>query len=173
MTKLMLLILLVAMLSLIMLQTNRSIVMRSFGLFLIFACALLNYVGVASHYLPKLLYLGALLAIGFMSDYFAASLRTWYYRVSPEALWGIVIGGVIGFLVFQYVTNITGFLLFSILGALIGELRAKGYRSFRQLMKSTFGACAGLFGMSLKLLLGMEMIYLLLRDLPPRAAGTL
>lgn len=145
-------------------QTNRSIFVRSAGLFLIMACGFVweFQLAAAPNYL-LLSVLGVLLALGFASDYYSASLRTWYFRVAEESLWGVVIGSFIGgFILWMFLGSIGGMIVGSFLGALIGEIKAKGFVSFRQVMKASLGACAGVFGMAAKLMFGLEMVYWIL-----------
>lgn len=168
MNNLLSIILLLSLGLLIFLQTNRSIYMRSMGLLLIFACSCLLYIGATPGRYFLLFYLCCLMVIGFCSDYFSPSLRTWYFRVSYQSQMGVVIGGFVGLLLlFPWLPygSLLGFFLFSIIGSLIGEIRANGFRTFKLISKATLGACAGIFGMSLKLLLGIEMICWILPDL--------
>lgn len=159
-----LLMLAAALFCLIFFQTNRSIFVRSAGLFLIMACGFVWELQLSPepHYLLLIL-LAVLLAMGFASDYYSASLRTWYFRVAEESLWGVVIGSFVGgFILWMFLGSIGGMIVGSLLGALIGELKAKGFVSFRQVTKATLGACAGVFGMSAKLMFGLEMVYWIL-----------
>lgn len=144
-------------------QTNRSIYIRSLGLFLIFAASLVFQFQLSKALnLNLMIALSVLLVLGFASDYYSASLRTWFFRVSTKAVWGFVIGGFIGLLLASAGTLIP-FILFSLLGALIGEIRARGMPSFQHAIKVMLGSFAGVFGMSAKLLIGMEMVFWFLR----------
>lgn len=164
---LLLLLLLLAIGSLVYLQNNRLLVARSFGLLIILGVMLFVYFSGMTPLHPFQMGLVLFLAaLGFASDYYSASLRTWYFRVSDTSLWGIVIGSFIGLMMWSFTSTLSGFLIGSLLGALIGEIKARGFRSFRQVLKATLGACAGLFGMSLKLILGLEMLYWLLPAIP-------
>ncbi|PKL80448.1 MAG: hypothetical protein CVV27_00325 [Candidatus Melainabacteria bacterium HGW-Melainabacteria-1] len=153
------LILIASLVCLTLFQTSRSIYVRSLGLFMILGVALIHQF---QHDLPNLgliVVMGLMLVLGFASDYYAASLRTWNFRVSDQAIWGLVIGGFVGIFMMVLFPTMLPFLLGSLLGAMIGEGRARGFRSASQLTKATLGAFAGVFGMSTKLLLGIEMIY--------------
>lgn len=155
------LVLIAALVCLTLFQTNRSIFVRCLGLFLILAAELV-YQFQTQPQQPNLLLIVMMvmmLGLGFASDYYSASLRTWYFRVSDQAIWGLVIGGMIGIIVSMIFPTLLPFLLGSLIGALIGEGRARGMRSFSQLSKATLGTFAGIFGMSVKLLLGIEMSY--------------
>lgn len=162
---LLLLSLLAALACLTLFQTNRSIYVRSLGLFLILAAALVQEFQLKTA--PNLILIalmGLMLVLGFASDYYAASLRTWYFRVSEQAIWGVWIGGIIGALLFGLIPSrmfqtVFLFLFGSLIGALVGEVRTRGFRSFPQISKAVLGAFAGVFGMSVKLLLGIEMAY--------------
>lgn len=154
------LILVTALVCLTTFQTNRSIYVRSLGLFLILAVALIYEFQFST--VPKLLLIIAmsvLLVLGFATDYYSASLRTWYFRVSDQSIWGLIIGGFVGLLFSSLYPTLLPFLLGSLIGALVGEIRVKGFLSVPRLTKVTLGTFAGVFGMSAKLLLGMEMIY--------------
>jgi len=157
------LILISALACLLIFQTNRLIFVRSMGLFLILAVGFVFEAQFSeTPNLGLITALSVLLVLGFATDYYAASLRTWYFQVSDQALWGVVIGGFLGLFLLSLFPSLLPFMLGSLLGALIGELRARGFRSVPQLSKAMLGAFAGVFGMSAKLLLGMEMIYWLL-----------
>lgn len=162
---LLLLSLLAALACLTVLQTKRSIFLRSLGLFVILGAEVAKQILIYNSLQP--LVLGGMVVmagLGFASDFYAASLRTWYHRVSEQAIWGVMIGGFIGALLiglapYALFRTIFMFLLGSLLGGLIGELRARGFRSAPQLVKATLGSFAGVFGMSVKLLLGLEMVH--------------
>lgn len=155
--------LLVALVCLTLFQTNRSIYVRSLGLFMILAAELVKQfqLGKAEPNILAIIAIGAMLVLGFASDYYSATLRTWYFRVSDQAVWGLVIGSFIGIILtgIVLIPTLMPFLVGAVLGALIGEARARGMRSMAQLTKATLGTFAGVFGMSVKLLLGMEMAY--------------
>ncbi len=165
------LILLAALACLTVFQTNRSIYIRSLGLFLILASTLafeLQSDNVIN--LGLIIGMSVLLILGFASDYYAASLRTWYFRVDDQAIWGLIIGGFLGLFFSSSLSSLLPFIVGSLLGAMIGQIRAKGFRSFPQIGKATLGTFAGVFGMSVKLLLGIEMVYWFLLATPPQAA---
>lgn len=165
MQKLLLLSLLAALACLTAFQTNRSIFVRSLGLFVILAATLLQELQFKAH--PNLVLIvcfAILTGLGFASDYYSATLRTWYFRVSEQAIWGLMIGGFIGAVLIGLAPipifrTIFMFLFGSLLGGLIGELRARGFRSVPQLGKAVLGTFVGVFGMSVKLLLGIEMVH--------------
>ncbi|MEZ0373652.1 MAG: DUF456 family protein [Candidatus Sericytochromatia bacterium] len=161
------LILLAALACLILFQTNRSIYVRSLGLFLILAAELIKEFQIGNINPLLITAMGLMLVLGFASDYYSASLRTWYFRVSDQAVWGLVIGGFIGIVLSVVFPTLLPFLFGSLLGALIGEIRARGFRSAAQISKATLGTFAGVFGMSVKLLLGIEMVYWFVMFIPP------
>lgn len=164
------LILLAALACLTVFQTNRSIYVRSMGLFLILATTLaFQLQSDTGINLGLIMGMGALLVLGFASDYYAASLRTWYFRVSDQAIWGLIIGGFLGLFFSSSFNTLSPFIVGSIVGAMIGEIRASGFRSFPQIGKATLGTFAGVFGMSVKLLLGIEMVYWFLIAASPQA----
>lgn len=153
-----------ALLCLVFFQTSRSIFIRSAGLFLILACGMLweFQLKPEPNYLLLIL-LSVLLVLGFASDYYSASLRTWFFRVSEESLWGVVIGSFIGgFILWMFLGSIGGIIAGSLIGALVGEVKVRGMVSARQALKTALGACAGVFGMSAKLMFGLEMVYWIL-----------
>lgn len=148
----------VAIFCLIFLQTNRSLYVRSSGLFLLMATAALSHFNSGHPIMPVVVLCAVLMLAGFASDFYSATLRTWYFRVSDTALWGSIIGGFIGGF-FSWVTLNTfgGFILGCFIGAFFGEIKNKGFGGFGPLMRATIGAVTGLFGMSFKLLMGAEM----------------
>lgn len=160
MKPLLLLCLLAALACLTTFQTNRSIYVRSLGLFLILGVTLVSELQTPGPMdLILVIAMSTVVVLGFASDYYAASLRTWYFRASDQAAWGLVIGSFIGLLMNRLFPSLLLFLLGSLIGAMIGEIRARGMRSATQLGKAVLGTFAGVYGMSLKLLLGMEMTY--------------
>lgn len=163
MLNLLYLILMAAVVCLVVFQTNRSIFVRATGLFLILAVAfVLQFQFRDVPRFDVLLALCLFLVLGFSSDYYAASLRTWYFQVSDQAIWGLMIGSFIGLFMHGVFPSLLPFMVGALLGAVIGEIRARGMRSAPQLGKAMAGTFAGVFGMSAKLLLGLEMIYWLL-----------
>lgn len=163
MLSLLYLILIAAVVCLIVFQTNRSIFVRSTGLFLILAAGfMIQFQFRETPRFDVILALCLFLVLGFATDYYAASLRTWYFQVSDQAVWGLMIGSFVGLFMHSLFPSLLPFLSGALLGALIGEVRARGFRSGPQLGKAVMGTFAGVFGMSAKLLLGMEMIYWLL-----------
>ena len=168
------LILLAALACLTVFQTNRSIYIRSIGLFLVLATTLAYELqSDLAINMGLIIGMGVLLLLGFASDYYAASLRTWYFRVSDQAVWGLIIGGFLGLFLASSFSTLLPFILGSLVGAMIGEIRAKGFRSFPQIGKATLGTFAGVFGMSVKLLLGIEMVYWFLIATPPQPVRNL
>lgn len=171
------LIVITALVCLTLFQTNRSIYIRSAGLFLILAAELVLQFQLKAESVPRaaleagasfstdpnlilIVLMAMMLVLGFASDYYSATLRTWYFRVSDEAIWGLMIGGFIACpIMFILFPTILVFLVFCLLGAMIGELRSRGFRSLGQIVKATIGTFAGVFGMATKLLLGIEMAY--------------
>ncbi|PIQ25523.1 hypothetical protein COW36_20985 [bacterium (Candidatus Blackallbacteria) CG17_big_fil_post_rev_8_21_14_2_50_48_46] len=168
MKALLLLTLIAALFCLLLFQTSRSIFVRSAGLFIILACAFVWELQIRAipHY-GLLVLISILMALGFASDYYSASLRTWYFRVSEAALWGVVIGSFAGgFILWMLLGSIGGLITGSLLGAVIGEFKARGVLSFKQGLKTALGACAGVFGMSAKLMFGLEMVFWIMASTP-------
>lgn len=164
MLSLLYLVLIAAVVCLVVFQTNRSIFVRATGLFLILAVAfILQFQFQEAPRFDTLLMLCLLLVLGFSTDYYAASLRTWYFQVSDQAIWGLMIGSFIGLFLQGAFQSLMPFIVGSLLGSALGEIRARGMRSAPQLGKAMAGTFAGVFGMSAKLLLGLEMIYWLMK----------
>lgn len=146
---------------LVFFQTNRSILIRSAGLLVILAAELVfSFQASAMPNIGFLIAMTCLFALGLASDYYMATLRTWSFRTSEQTVWGLGIGGFIACpIMFYLFPSILIFLVFSVVGAIIGDIRANGYRSVNQLFKSTVGTFVGVFGLSTKLLMGIEMAY--------------
>lgn len=164
MLSLLYLVLIAAVVCLVVFQTNRSIFVRATGLFLILAVAfIMQFQFQEAPRFDILVMLCLLLVLGFSTDYYAASLRTWYFQVSDQAIWGLMIGSFIGLFMQGAVQSLMPFIVGALLGSVLGEIRARGMRSAPQLGKAMAGTFAGVFGMSAKLLLGLEMIYWLMK----------
>ncbi len=168
------LLLLVSVFALLFLQNSRSIFLRSLGLITIFISILSSYsltgfAGKAPYVLGITFILGL---IGFLSDLYSATLRTWFFRVSNTSMratsYGIMIGICFIPLAFAFNPiqgvsigmNIShGLMIGTVLGALVGEVKAQGRtKAANRVMKSTLGSVVGLYGMGTKILLGIEMI---------------
>ncbi len=141
------------------LQTSRSIYVRCSGLFLMLGVAL--FYGLRQPVFPVtlLIILFTCALAGFLSDFYAATLRTWHFRVSNEVFWGMIIGGMIGMFFLPMAPSLLFFLLGSWIGAMIGYLRSGRDFSIPLIIKACISAFTGSFGMGVKLLMGMEMTY--------------
>lgn len=154
--------LLLAMFALIFLQNSRSIYLRVIGLVIIFLAAVADYIlkGFTSS-APVILTLMSLLAVfGILSDLYSATLRTWFFSVSNRSMIAATYGIMFGILVLPIIgLDISHSLMIgTIVGSLIGELRAYGSKSPVRIIKSILGTVVGLFGMATKILIGLEMI---------------
>ena len=141
------------------LQTSRSIYVRSSGLFLMLGAALFYGLQLPEPPIVLWVILSACTAPGFLSDFYTATLRTWYFRVSDEVFWGMIIGGMIGVFFLPMAPSLLFFLLGSWIGAMIGYIRSGRTFSIPLIFKACTSAFTGTFGMALKLLMGMEMTY--------------
>lgn len=97
-----------------------------------------------------------------LSDSMSPSLRTWFFGVSSETM-RITFYSILFCLLFLplafKMTVVLSLLLGTMAGTLIGELMTnKGKKSFSRIMKSIFGTIVGLYGMGIKVLLGLLMI---------------
>lgn len=97
-----------------------------------------------------------------LSDSMSPSLRTWFFGVSSETM-RITFYSILFCLLFLplafKMTVVPSLLLGTMAGTLIGELMTnKGKKSFSRIMKSIFGTIVGLYGMGIKVLLGLLMI---------------
>ncbi len=146
-------------------QNSRSIFIRLSGLILVFVVAILSQVkfGVSENNIIELLLIIILGISGILSDYYSATLRTWFFRVSAKTLmftqYGIMLGLL--FLPSAFRMGLTSSLLLgTILGAFIGELSSQTVhnRSISRALKSTFGTVIGLYGMGTKVLLGLMIV---------------
>lgn len=142
------------------LQTSRSIYVRCSGLFLMLGTALFYALQRPQFPIALMVIAGLCTAIGFFSDFYAATLRTWSFRVTDQVFWGMVIGGMIGFFFSALAApSLFFFLLGSWVGAMIGYMRSSRGFSFSAMLKSCVSVFTASFGMGLKLLMGMEMTY--------------
>lgn len=153
------LIFLAALVCLTYLQTSRSIYMRCLGLFLMLGAALFYSLQQSTFPVTLMVILGLCALAGFLSDYYAATLRTWHFRVSNEVFWGMIIGGMIGVFFLPMAPSLLFFLLGSWIGAMISYIRSGREFSIPLIFKACTSAFTGSFGMALKLLMGMEMTY--------------
>lgn len=103
--------------------------------------------------------LGLCTLVGFLSDFYAATLKTWHFRVSNEVFWGMIIGGMVGVFFLPMAPSLLFFLIGSWIGAMIGYIRSGREFVIPLLIKACTSAFTGTFGMAFKLLMGMEMTY--------------
>lgn len=141
------------------LQTSRSIYMRCLGLFLMLGVALFYSLQQPVFPVTMMVILCLCALAGFLSDFYAATLRTWHFRVSNEVFWGMIIGGMIGIFFLPMAPSLLFFLLGSWIGAMIGYIRSGRTFSIPLIVKACISAFTGSFGMGVKLLMGMEMTY--------------
>lgn len=158
------LLLLSGIIATIFLQNSRSIFVRSSGVFIILITILANklqdgnIIGDVASISLAVVY--SILAV--LSDSMSPSLRTWFFGVSSETM-RITFYSILFCLLFLPIafgiTVVPALLLGTMLGTLIGEIMTnKGKKSFSRIMKSIFGTIVGLYGMGIKVLLGLLMI---------------
>ena len=163
------LLIIIGVFSLIFLQNSRSIYLRVLGLIIIFLTAVLHYVfnGFTSN-APYILTGISLLGLcGILSDIYSATLRTWYFSVANSSMIATTYGIMIAILVLPLLgINIAHALIIgTLLGSLVGEIKAYGRnKSPVRVMKSVLGTTVGLYGMAIKILIGIEMIDIFLMN---------
>lgn len=95
---------------------------------------------------------GLLLVLVYATDYIASMLGTKHYGGSKAAIWGCVIGGVVGL----FTLGPLGIILGPLLGAITGELISK--RPPAQAVKAGIGTVLGLAGGAvIKVIIGIGM----------------
>lgn len=159
------LLLLGGLIAIVFLQNSRSIFIRISGLFLIFGTVLLHKVqiGFNENDLLNWFLLISFGASGIISDFYSATLRTWFFRVSSKTLMITQYGILLGLLFFPRAFGMglaSSLLAGTLIGAFIGELSAQTVhnRSISRALKSMLGTVVGLYGMGIKVLLGLMMI---------------
>lgn len=160
------LLLLGGILSTIFLQNSRSIYIRCIGVFIILVTIIVNRLQDSSinNDIPTLLLSSTYCLLAFLSDSSSASLRTWYFGVSNETM-QITFYSILFCLLFLPLafgfTVVPSLLLGTMIGTLIGEImtnKGKAKKNFSRILKSIFGTLIGLYGMGIKVLLGLLMI---------------
>ena len=113
-----------------------------------------------------------------MSDIYSATLRTWFFRVSYDSmritLYGMFLGTLIGSILLSLMTNgnimnvVHGMVLGTMIGSIVGELRNSRKPSFSNITKTMLGTLVGIFGMTIKMIVGVQMIeiFVFLSDFP-------
>jgi hypothetical protein len=158
------LLLLGGIISTIFLQNSRSIFVRCSGVFLIFITIAIDKLkdGYLNDDISTLVLSLIYCTLSVLSDYSSPSLRTWFFGVSSETM-RITFYSILFCLLFlplAFGLNVVPSLLIgTMLGTLIGELMTnKSKKSFSRILKSIFGTVVGLYGMGIKVLLGLLMI---------------
>ena len=153
----------VSILGLIFLQTSRSILIRTGGLFLIEGSIILSSTfNQSKEELIFIVIVTSLLGfLGFLSDYYSASLRTWFFYVSRQSIKTTFFGIIFCLILFSFF--ISGGIALSLLvgtlfGSIIGELREIQGKDFNRIIKSVLGTVIGLYGMATKILIGLVMV---------------
>lgn len=157
-------LMLISIFMLIFLQTSRSIYFRTMGLFIILVTIVIFYAGL--HFPVRSFYVIGislvLSVLGFLSDFYSATLRTWFFRVSSSASKGATYGTLIGimFIPIAFGLNVAhGLLIGTLIGSFIGEMRVYGNeKSLKRMSKSTLGTVTGFYGMATKIIFGVQMV---------------
>lgn len=162
------LLLLGGLISIIFLQNSRSIFVRSIGLLVIFLTIAFHKIQLGFNNEDILSWILIVLfsVSGFLADFYSATLRTWFYSVSSRTMrityYGIMLGLL--FLPRAFGMGIASSLIVgTMIGALIGELSTQTVhtRSVSRATKSVFGVLIGLYGMGIKVLIGLMLIDLI------------
>ncbi|MFN4151246.1 MAG: hypothetical protein ACK4IX_09905 [Candidatus Sericytochromatia bacterium] len=163
------LLLLVSNLSLVFLQTSRSMLLRSLGIFVILITSVLYFVakGSPSSLYVMMVFIPILSSMAFLSDYAYPSLRTWYHMVSSKT----ITDGLYGSFIFLLISNVLrlsipeALLLGTGVGLVVGEVRHRKEKNIKFIGKSVSGGITGMFGMSTKVLLGFIMTSIIVRTI--------
>lgn len=148
--------------AIVFLQNSRSIFVRCIGIFLILITITLykaqNGINDIDIIAVGISLVYAILA--FLSDFYSPTLRTWYFSVSKDTMritfFSILFSLLFLPLAFKF-TTVPSLLIGTMIGPIIGEIKA-GKKSVSRILKSVFGTLTGLYGMGLKVLLGLLMI---------------
>lgn len=153
---------------LVFLQTSRSLFLRSLGLFMIMT-------GITGYYVingfsarsPYILGFTLLFGVlGFLSDYYSATLRTWFFGVSNTSIMHSLYGTMIAIFFIPLIFNLNlahAVLIGTLIGSLVGEIRTNSRgKPASRIMKSMLGTVVGLYGMATKILVGIQMIDIIL-----------
>jgi len=153
---------------LVFLQTSRSLFLRSLGLFTI-------VVGIVGYYIikgfsinsPYIIGFTLLLGIlGFLSDLYSATLRTWFFGVSSGSLMYSLYGTMIAIFFIPLIFGLNlahAILIGTLIGSFVGEIRVNNSgKSASRIMKSMLGTVVGLYGMATKVIFGIQMIDIIL-----------
>jgi hypothetical protein len=159
---------------LVFLQTSRSILVRSLGLILIITSITGYYIisGFTNVSLLVLLLITPLGVLGFFSDLYSATLRTWFFKVSSYSMMHAIYGSMLCIFFIPWLIFLPAIFRFNlassilvgtIVGSLVGELRSTPRaKSASRVMKSILGTVVGLYGLTTKILFGMIMINIIL-----------
>jgi uncharacterized protein YqgC (DUF456 family) len=161
------LLFLVGLITIVFSQNSRSIFIRLSGLILVFVTAILGEftLGINENNILELILMITFGVSGILSDYYSATLRTWFFSVSARTMMITQYGILLGLLFFPsaFGMGLTSSLLFgTMLGAFIGELSSQTIynRSISRALKSMLGTVIGLYGMGTKVLLGLMIVNL-------------
>lgn len=155
----------ISIIALVFLQTSRSILIRTAGLFIIdIAIILFSFVYKSMDEFIFISIVASLLGIlAFLSDYYSASLRTWFFYVSRDSIRITYFGILFSLLCFGFFfprAIALSLLVGTLFGSVLGELKEKDKKDFTRMLKSVLGTMIGLYGMATKILFGFVMIEL-------------
>jgi hypothetical protein len=164
-----LLIILAGIISTLFLQTSRNIFLRNFGLILSSLMVLVSYSNNLNQDSILIISFCVILSLlGFLSDYYSATLRTWFFLVSNKT---IIYTSYITFLstfLISYIFNpgiANSIMISSLLGAIAGEFIAQGSKkNFRNLLKFSLGTLIGLYGLGIKVLFSIQIAEIFIRN---------
>lgn len=155
----------ISIIALVFLQTSRSILIRTMGLFIIdIAIILFSFTYKSKEEFIFISIVSSLLGVlAFLSDYYSASLRTWFFYVSRDSIKITYFGILFSLLCFCFFfprAIALSLLAGTLFGSVIGELKEKEKKDFNRVLKSVLATMVGLYGMATKVLLGFVMIEL-------------
>ncbi|GIW21580.1 MAG: hypothetical protein KatS3mg068_0587 [Candidatus Sericytochromatia bacterium] len=152
----------------VFLQTSRNIFLRNLGLILSSLVVFINYSNNLQEKMFVILFSVTLTILGFLSDYYSATLRTWFFLVSNKTIiYTSYITFIATFLI-SYIFNpgiANSIMIGSLLGAILGEFISQGSnKSLKKLLKYSLGTLVGLYGLGIKVLFSIQIAEIFIRN---------
>lgn len=153
----------------IFLQKSREIFLRCLGVFVVFLSLLSYYILINKFDYVVLSVTGILSILAFLSDKYLTTLRSWYLYVPHSNIKTIMYTLFFSALFFPLAlqVNIAHALVFgAFLGSVIASiLNKKTSKDPLFIIKSAFGTVGGLYGISLKLIISIQIMDIFISSL--------